>query len=96
MASELNRIPQIICTFNQQYLIYNFKYTYTRQEGVRIRLYFVSPNGQYVSPQLTTQTKTSIQVQGSALNFSVNPVKFGFEFRYGRRILSKGRNSGDR
>lgn len=87
MASEINTIPQIICTFNQQYLIYNFKYTFTPQEGIRIRIYFVSPTGTYIAPKLTTKTKTSISILGSSFNLSVNPVKFGFEFKSGRRIL---------
>jgi len=87
MASELNNIPQIICSLFPQYYIYNFQYTFTPQEGVRMKIYFVSKDGKYISPILSVQQYVNVAIVTQGINFNVYATKYGFEYKYGRRVM---------
>jgi hypothetical protein len=87
MSSELVTIPQIVCSLFPLYYIYNFDYSFTPENGTRVKIYVVSKLGTYAPPILTTKKYTAIQVIGSPFTLNLYPIAFGYEFRQGRRVM---------
>ena len=86
--SQINKIPQITCSlFPVTYMIFSFNYTFEKQAGQRIKIYFVNYRGIYIPPILTIAAPCTINIVGAQMQIQAFPVKYGIEYKYGRRVM---------